>query len=185
MVDASKACSNARRLFVFCRWIKYIPQFKDADGEADQSMRLMLRAEAACALGVDALQDVITLEKASLLPKKTIPAWFERVASIAEVALALAGLAASYVRVKRTAHDAQAAEAKSHELAPIVVEGKRRNHVLQQLALAKYACDLCKGWHDSALPALRVSSLRAYHCAILSSFISLHKVAEGLAKKKA
>jgi hypothetical protein len=168
---AAKTLSSARRFIVILRWIKYIDELRAAHTEPDRTLRRLTLVDVTLNILVDAMQDVVTLEKLGVLGHGVLPVWFEPLADKLDVCLAANSVVLTGFKLARGVRMLRVLESKETE------EGARakahRMIAAEQLALLKYACDLLKTL-DSA--GRTPGEGLAATAAVISSVLSARKI---------
>ena len=97
---AAKSISSARRFITLLRWVKYIDGYKVAQAETDAGLRPLMFADAYLSTIVDALQDLVTLDKIGVFGKPgRLPVIVETVANNLDCLLAVNGMALTGVKL--------------------------------------------------------------------------------------
>ena len=130
----AKHFSSCRRLVTFLRWVRYSDNFIEASTTTAEPLRSLLYAEAALNVTVDAMQDVVTIDKLGLLGtvrlRGAFGVSFERLAETLDALLAAVGVAVGVARLR--------AAAASQQLQ-------------RRLELLGYVGDLLKNVHNAEL----------------------------------
>ena len=130
----AKHFSSCRRLVTFLRWVRYSDNFIEASTTTAEPLRSLLYAEATLNVTVDAMQDVVTIDKLGLLGtvrlRGAFGVSFERLAETLDALLAAVGVAVGVARLR--------AAAASQQLQ-------------RRLELLGYVGDLLKNVHNAEL----------------------------------
>lgn len=99
LLSAAKTISSARRFVTLLRWVQYFKNIKTANGEHHTGLRFLLFAEVFLNIVVDALQDLVTLDRIGIFGKPSrLPTVVEWAANNLDIVLAINGTSLAFLR---------------------------------------------------------------------------------------
>ncbi|KAL3912150.1 MAG: hypothetical protein SGPRY_008436, partial [Prymnesium sp.] len=99
---SAKTISTARRFVTLLRWVKYADGVKAAREEEKPELRCLMYSEICLSTVVDALQDLVTLDRIGAFGKPgRLPGIVELLANNLDVVLAANGIVATGFRLAR------------------------------------------------------------------------------------
>ncbi|KAL1519477.1 hypothetical protein AB1Y20_022996 [Prymnesium parvum] len=181
--SAAKTISTARRFVTLLRWVKYIETLREARDEPHAEVRYLLLLDFCLCTAVDALQDLVTLDRLGFFGKPNrLPVAVESLANHLDIMLAANGMTVTTLRLVRLRQERKLAHSKQASAGKVeaVVQAER-------LALLKYTCDLLKCLDSAGMlqsprqrekPSSRPSGPEglAAFAAVLSSTMSARKL---------
>jgi len=176
----AKSMSSARRLIAFLRWVKYLEELRALSrrGQCTSLLRGLQISECVLNLSLDAISDVITLDKLGLLAGRKLPRlgrWtLQQLAEALDVLLASVGIAISVINLRAALATRRIADKDGTTIATADVGMSK-----QRIALLKYICDFVKnvdaaGMGGRLAPGDRLGALGG----VVGALISAQKLAD-------